>query len=51
MKKMYDILLSMKDRFSVNDWLMMVKQAYNKEKITTDEMNMLNEMIEEKIED
>ena len=34
MKKMYDILLNMKDRFSEEDWLMMVEQAHSKGKIT-----------------
>lgn len=53
MKKMYDILLNMKDRFSEEDWLMMVEQAHIKGKIIDDEMNeLLNTVNEdEKIED
>ena len=48
MKKMYDILLSMKTRFSEEDWLMMVEQAHDKGKITDYELNALLEKIEEK---
>lgn len=48
MKKMYDILLSMKIRFSEDDWLMMVEQAHSKGKITDDELNALLEKVEEK---
>ena len=48
MKKMYDILLNMKTRFSEDDWLMMVEQAHSKGKITDDELNALLEKIEEK---
>ena len=53
MKKMYDILLNMKDRFFEEDWLMMVEQAHSKGKITDDEMNDLLDTINqyEKIED
>lgn len=53
MKKMYDILLNMKDRFSEEDWLMMVEQARSKGKITDDEMNDLLDTVnqDEKIED
>ena len=53
MKKMYDILLNMKDRFSEEDWLMMVEQAHSKGKITDDEMNQLLNTVneDEKIED
>lgn len=48
MKKMYDILLNMKARFSTDDWNMMVEQAHDKGKITDDEMNLLLEKIGEK---
>lgn len=48
MKKMYDILLNMKTRFSEDDWLMMVEQAHSKGKITDEEMNTLIDVVEEK---
>lgn len=38
---MYQILLKMEDRFSKKQWLAMVEQAHNAEKITDDEYRSL----------
>lgn len=46
MSKMYKILVDMKDRFSKENWLVLVEQAYDREKITDEEFEELTAMVE-----